>query len=361
MLKLRVSDVVSQDPGDVPVVRIYRWDLDKTYLKTEFDSIKDLIRTALQKPEDKINVPGAVALLREIKRPRPESRSMVTFISGSPTQMRSILEKKFELDGIQPDAFILKPTLENILKGRLKAVRGQVGYKLEALLRVRSDAALSVPETLFGDDAEQDAFIYSVYADLVSGNIGLDVLRDVLVEAEVYATTMEKIMRYAAHLQPDDAEVDRIFINLDRRSPPGRFLTFGPRIVPIVNYFQAALVLWADETFTLDNLVHVAGGMLSRDDYGIQELANSFQDLLRRRVLTSAHLDRLEAEVEVYEEPDIIPSGFVKRLMTRVRALAPRSEIKEREWVGPPDYIEILRADRALKAAVTQKSAGLFG
>ena len=94
-------------------------------------------------------------MLREIKRPAEGERSLVTFISGSPTQMRRVLEKKFELDGIRPDAFVLKPTLENILKGRFKAVRGQVGYKLEALLRIRADGRHErVPETLFGDDAE---------------------------------------------------------------------------------------------------------------------------------------------------------------------------------------------------------------
>lgn len=349
------------NPNETPVVHIYRWDLDKTYLQTEFDSVKDLIRTALQKPEDKANVPGAVALLREIKRPTDSARSLVTFISGSPTQMRRVLEKKFELDGIRPDAFVLKPTLENILKGRFKAVRGQVGYKLEALLRIRAESQYErVPETLFGDDAEQDAFIYSVYADLVSGKLGLDGLRDILVEAEVYATNMENIMRYAAHLHPV-GHVDRIFINLDRRSPPGRFLTLGPRIVPIVNYFQAALVLYADKTFTMESLVRVAGGMLAQHDYGLMEFANSFQDLLRRRVLSTADLDRLESELAEGDVPDVVPKGFADKLVSRVRALAPRSEGPVREWVGPPNYLEILRSDRAMKEAVTQKKTGLFG
>lgn len=346
---------------ETPVIHIYRWDLDKTYLQTEFDSVKDLIRTALQKPEDKVNVPGAVPLLKEIKRPSQEGRAMLTFISGSPTQMRRVLEKKFELDGIQPDAFVLKPTLENILKGRFKAVRGQVGYKLEALLRIRAEGEHErVTETLFGDDAEQDAFIYSVYADLIAGRIGLDVLRDILVEAEVYASTMENIMRYGAHLQPV-GHVDRIFINLDRRSPPGRFLTLGPRIVPIVNYFQAALVLYADRTFKMENLIRVAGGMLAQHDYGLMELANSFQDLLRRRVLSAADLDRLEHDLTLDPVPDVVPRGFAEKLVTRVRALAPRSEGPAREWNGPPDYLQILRSDRAMKDAVTQKKTGLFG
>src|SRR5690554_4399466 len=104
------------DPIDAIAVRhIFRWDLGKTYLHTDFDTWRDLLRTAFQKPEEKVTVPGAVALLRELSRPDANSRALVTFISGSPSQMRETLERKFELDGIRPDAFILKPTLRNIL------------------------------------------------------------------------------------------------------------------------------------------------------------------------------------------------------------------------------------------------------
>ncbi len=353
-----VSETQTRDREELPVRHVFRWDLDKTYLKTEFDTVKDLIKTALQKPEDKINVPGAVALLREISRDRDGGRSVVTFISGSPTQMRRILEKKFELDGIRPDAFVLKPTLENILKGRFRAVRGQVGYKLDALLRIRQHHT-TAPETLFGDDAEQDAFIYSLYGDLVGGEISMDELRDILVEAEVYASSMERILESAEALD-SVSHVDRIFINLDRRSPPGRFLTFGPRLVPIVNYFQAALVLWADETLTVENLMRVARGMIDSHDYGLIELANSFQDLLRRRVLSSRDVERLADEIEEFEEEDIVPRGFSSRLLSRVQALAPRREVESRTWEGPPEYLEILRADRSLKKAVTEKKTGLF-
>ena len=43
---------------------VYRWDLDKTYLRTEFDTVRDVLRTAFEKPHDKRTVPGAAALLR---------------------------------------------------------------------------------------------------------------------------------------------------------------------------------------------------------------------------------------------------------------------------------------------------------
>ena len=50
------------------VTHIARWDLDKTYLRTEFDSLRDILRTALERPDEKRTNPGASTLLREMVR-----------------------------------------------------------------------------------------------------------------------------------------------------------------------------------------------------------------------------------------------------------------------------------------------------
>src|SRR5271166_4590283 len=135
---------------------IARWDLDKTYLRTEFDSLRDLVRTALEPADQKRTNPGASTLLREMVR----AGVRVHILSGSPEQMRRNLEDKLRLDGIQWDSLTLKPNLQNLLRLRFRAVRDQLGYKLPALLRARAALALGgepgpgVKETLFGDDAE---------------------------------------------------------------------------------------------------------------------------------------------------------------------------------------------------------------
>lgn len=353
----------AQSEGDeLPVRHIFRWDLDKTYLRTEFDTVRDLLRTALQKPEEKVNVPGADALLRELTRPTSAGRAVLTFISGSPEQMRRRLEQKFELDGIRPDAFILKPQLRLILRGKFRALRGQVGYKLDALMRVRAMAPLA-PETLFGDDAEQDAFIYSLYADVVADRVDLDLLYEILHEARVYPDTRELIMERARTLPRQDT-VQRIFINLDRRSAPGRFLPFGPRVVPVSNYFQAALVLMRDEVLTPRGLLRVAADMIADAGYGVPELANSFQDLGRRGLVDAELVERLEAVRDLVDDLPGVTPEFVERLASRMRALAPRYAAPAREWVGPPDYLEILAADHELREAVEdeprKRGFGLF-
>jgi hypothetical protein len=349
--------------ADNPIRHIYRWDLDKTYLRTDFDTVRDLIRTAMQKPEEKVNVPGVVTLLKELTRPTPEGRAMVTFISGSPSQMRNKLERKFELDGIEPDVFILKPTLENILKGRFRAVRGQVGYKLDTLLRVREHSP-EAPETMFGDDAEQDAFIYSLYADLCAGLVDAATLAVILEEAQVYPITRDSILSRFETLR-QDANVGRIFIHLDRRSAPGRFWVLGPRVVPITNYYQAALVLYADGVIAADSVMRVASGMVENDGYGLVELANSFQDLLRRRHLDRLTLQRLSTELPESGAYTSVSAQFVERLLSRMRALAPRGEEPTRpKWEGPPDYLDVLRADRKMREAIKERrhlpGSGLF-
>ena len=102
-------------------VHIARWDLDKTYLRTEFDTLRDLVKTALERPDQKRTNPGASTLLREMVR----AGVRVHILSGSPEQMRRRLEDKLRLDGITWDSFTLKPNLKNVLRLRFRAVKDQ--------------------------------------------------------------------------------------------------------------------------------------------------------------------------------------------------------------------------------------------
>ncbi|AWV88322.1 phosphatase domain-containing protein [Bradymonas sediminis] len=362
------SAAIAEASDEIAVRHIFRWDLDKTYLHTDFDTIRDLIRTALQKPEEKVTVPGAVALLRELSRPDKDSRALVTFISGSPTQMRETLERKFEIDGIRPDAFILKPTLRNLLKGHFRAIRGQVGYKLNALLTLRENSPFA-PETFFGDDAEQDAFIYSLYADIAAGTVDRAQLEEILRQSQVYEATAQTILARFERTTKRDT-VQRIFIHLEAGSSPGRFLVFGPRLVPIANYFQAAVILYGDGVIKVDSVARVAAELLQHPKYDMQELAVSLQDLARRRHLNMDVLKRLaedwrqatrdfpddpDADAKARELRNTFPKEFIERFIIKVRALAPRNQNPMPEWTGPVDYLEVLRTDRAMRHSVQPK------
>jgi hypothetical protein len=261
-----------------PPRRIYRWDLDKTYLQTDFDTFRQLLRTALEKASEKVAVPGAAALIREL---RAQGDTRLAIISGSPKQMRAVLEEKLKLDGVEWDELVLKDNVRNLLRGRFRALRGQVGYKLPALLESRVSAPPEAEEVLFGDDAEADAFVYSLYADLVAGRVSEDALNRVLETAHVYPDDQARV-RAALAKMPQADPVRRIFIHLDRLTPPAHFRNYGPRVVPVFNYFQAALVLMADGHLKAPQVLRVAFEMIQTAGYNLLTLSNSFQDLVRR-------------------------------------------------------------------------------
>jgi hypothetical protein len=274
-----VAAPTAKTPATNPTpTHVYRWDLDKTYLRTEFDSLRDMLRTAFEKPEDKLAVPGASALLREL---RQGGLARICFISGSPRQMRKALTKKLHLDGVEFDEFILKPNLSNMLTGRFRAMREQVGYKLPALLAGRAGLPAATPESCFGDDAESDGFIYSLYADVIAGRVDRDMLTKLLERAGTYEDDAARAVSLAEVL-PESNAVRRIFIRLDRHSPTARFDRYGDRLVPIYNYLQAAAVLWQDGNMVAASVARVALEMLDRDGYTVDALKNSIEDLVRR-------------------------------------------------------------------------------
>ncbi|HEY1088364.1 MAG TPA: phosphatase domain-containing protein [Archangium sp.] len=308
--------VIETNPGAQPR-RIYRWDLDKTYLQTEFDTLRQLVRTALQKAHEKKAIPGAAALIREL---RATGDSRLCIVSGSPTQMRKVLTEKLALDGVEFDELVLKDNLRNLVRGRFKAMRGQVGYKLPVLLESRARAPVEAEEVLFGDDAEADAFIYSLYADMVAHRVSEPVVHRVLEAAEVYSDDIERVIKQWKEI-PQADPVRRIFINLDRLTPPAAFARYGPRVVPIFNYFQAALVLMGDKHLTGPQVLKVMVELVQTAGYNLLTLSNSFQDLLRRGLpiagVAEALLEALQGPAAMFQVvrpmPDII-AAFSKRV-----------------------------------------------
>ena len=332
-------------PAVVPAPRhVYRWDLDKTYLKTEFDTFKQLLRSALEGAEAKQSVPGASALLREL---RAGGGARICFISGSPRQMRRVLTKKLKLDGVEFDEFILKPNLRNMLMGRFRAMREQVGYKLPALLAGRAGLPPEVRETCFGDDAEADGFIYSLYGDIIAGRVKRRLLEEILERAGTYDDDAQRAVTLAEALPTGEA-VQRIFIHLDRRSPTSRFDRYGARLVPVFNYLQAAMVMFEDGQLSAPAVVRVALEMVDRYGYTIDALRNSLQDLLRRGRLRRATARTLADELTPEKVPQLgaLPSAreLLISFATRVRQLGdvPSMAIALDQ---PIDYLAALEAD----------------
>jgi hypothetical protein len=284
----------------VAAKHVFRWDLDKTYLRTEFETLGDLLKSAFETASDKQAFPGAAVLLRSL---RQSVEHRICIVSGSPSQMRRVLAAKLALDGIEYDEFVLKNNLKNLRRLRFRALRAQIPYKLPALLESRAGLLGVPPETLFGDDAEADAIIYMLYSDILSGRIGLDDLGRVMKAARAYDDQIDRTLALAETIRRGDA-VHRILIHLEGRSPTAGFARFGPRLIPIYNYFQAALVLYGDQLLDSNQVLFVARDMLASPEYELSTLANSLQDLIRR-----GRLDDGAAQALCLELSEIAATG----------------------------------------------------
>ncbi len=322
---------------------VARWDLDKTYLRTDFDTARDLLRTAFERPDQKRTVPGAAALLRELVRAGGEAH----ILSGSPEQLRGRIEEKLRLDGVRYASLTLKPNLENLLRLRFRALRGQLGYKLPALLRRRCELRTQrspdgqlIPEILLGDDAEADAFVYSLYADVCAGRVQPELLREVMRSGRAYEDTIKDTLRFATYVERG-AFVRRILIHLDRQSSPGDFAGYGPRVVPFYNYLQAALVLFEDGLLPAKGLLALASELVTSHHFDRSALVRSVRDLARRGVLVGRGTAALE---QALEEHRAVRRGAVSsELAALIDALA-GVENRPREVSREPlvDYLALV-------------------
>ena len=329
---------------------IARWDLDKTYLRTEFDSLRDIVKTAFERPDQKITNPGASTLLREMVR----AGTRVHILSGSPEQMRRRLEDKLRLDGIAWDSFTLKPNLQNMLRLRFRAVRDQLGYKLPALLASRArlthsgDVDAATTESLFGDDAEADAFVYALYADFLAGRVTDDMLLAVLERGRVYEDVVETAMDTARSLEHGGI-VERILIYLEQQSSPDDFRAYGSRVVPFYNYLQAAFVLHEDGRLGPDGVLRVAVELVTEHRFDGDGLAKSYLDLARRGHLRGRPVDAIAAELEGWVALGQVPAiEELKVMVARLPAMADGARAGWRDEEQPlPDYMALVRRHNA--------------
>jgi hypothetical protein len=270
-----------KSPQSLPPIVFY-WDLDKTYLKSEFDTLRELVRIPFEKPEHKVTVPGVVPLIRGLRDVASQaSREVrICFISASPPQIAKAIKEKLALDGIEYDGIVFKDQLHHLVRGKFRNLREQVGFKLTELLKSRS-AMPGAREVLFGDDWESDPIIYSLYADTVAGRVAPGELDHILQAIGVDPRLILDAKQLATAITHADA-VSRLYINLERRTPPSTFQRFGPRLVPTFNYLQTAACLFQDGHLTLPAVATVAEALIEESGYTPERLANSLADIERR-------------------------------------------------------------------------------
>jgi hypothetical protein len=270
-----------------PAPLLCRWDLDKTYLHSEFDTLRQMWRTAWERGKDKVAVAGVPEVIKALKgaADRHDQPIATYFVSASPPQIGKAIRDKLALDGVPYDGITFKNQLEHLKRGKFRNLREHVGYKLGELLRGRRSAAAGTHELLFGDDWESDPLTYSLYADVVAGRLPAAAFEMVLRRIGVDPLLLPELLALAADV-PAGGGVERIFINLARRTPPAVLRVFGTRVVPTFNYFQTALVLAALGLLDPIDVATIGNAFVATHGSTSRRLGNSLDDLVRRHVLT---------------------------------------------------------------------------
>ncbi len=245
--------------GDVVVC-----DIDRTYLYTRFSSMKGLTRIPFEFAIDKRDIAGMVPLLKELRRgPDPISRhTPLYFVSASPPQLRTVIERKMLMDGVEYDGTTFKDWRACLRSGRLGRMKDQVGFKLTALLHTRHALPRAAREILIGDDLEKDALAYCLYADIVARRLPPDRIPHTLMRLGVSRPDAWGVADLAKTLPQADS-VRRIVIRLEKRDPD-HFAAFQPHVHPCRGPLQMALSLGGAGCISDDGVQRVATGLEER-------------------------------------------------------------------------------------------------
>jgi hypothetical protein len=275
---------------------VYVWDVDKTYLDTKFETLRGLLRTATEKAQQKRNIPGTAELVSNMEKAwalrKQTSKLPMFFVTASPPQMENKIRAKLDIDEVHPVGIFFKDNLANLRPRRFWRLNKQVGYKLQALLQLRTFLKSDVKVILFGDDGESDAIIYSLFSDICSRRLDTSELRRILNSLFVLDDQVDTIFHLQEEIPPHDP-VEKIYINLIDDTDADYYLKFGRRILPTSSSLQAALDLFQDQRLFTEQVISVAKTLINQYDFTTEEIENQVDDLIRRSRLSAESYEQL--------------------------------------------------------------------
>ncbi len=307
---------------------VYLWDIDKTYLDTQFDSFRTLFKTAFEKAFQKKNVPGTATLIRalETSSKKKFGKSVpIYFISASPPQMEKKILQKMRLDRIAPMGIFFKDNLKNFRPSKFRRLRQQVGFKVQALLELRLTLPDNVQLTMFGDDSESDAVVYSLFSDICSRRMQPAEFMSILEALHTIKEQRNRILELQK-ICPVNDPVDKVYINLVSDTDPDYYAKFGRRVLATFTTFQAALDLYQYGRIDMYSLTTVARDMISNYGFTTDELAKSFDDLIKRRFLEISVATEVLSHLKI---ENLLPSGH-SLFFTPAKALQSLQKIGEK-------------------------------
>jgi hypothetical protein len=178
-----------------------------------------------------------------------------------------------------------------------------------------------------------------MYADILAGRLGAEATDALLRTLEVERGAVARVVRAVDALEEHAEVVLRIYINLERRTPPGRFHMFGSRLVPAFNYLQTGASMY--ELGLLDDaaLTVIAGALVEEAGYNGDRLRNSLDDLVRRGHLKPSSRTRV---IRVLQRANLSsPAPHEAMLRARLSAAFERLQARWSRSVGPVDALAL--------------------
>lgn len=257
-------------------------DIDKTYLETKFESLPQLIRVALEQPEEKITVRGASTVMNAARWGLPGSAQKkepagLHFVSASPPQMREVLESKLEMDGLDWNSDTFKDQAYNVRKGRMSLLRQHTAYKSTAILEIMQTMAAGSRVWLIGDNAESDPYIYTGLALFQAGHLPASAYLEYLKIANVEDEILEDIEALLQEKSPVT-----IAGTLIRKVPGATDIRLPPltdHIFFFENFFEAALALIRQGIIPTHNLSPIARLFHNRHGFSREKIIGYLQGM----------------------------------------------------------------------------------
>jgi hypothetical protein len=209
----------------------YIWDIDKTWLDTRFSQLRGMLAIPFQFAVDKQALPGTTALLHALRQgPSEREHRPLYFITASPPFIRKAIERKMLIDGIEFDGITYKDQVEVFRRREFGSLKEHTPFKLGALLLLAQQFPVGTQVYMFGDDAERDALLYCMFADICAGRLR----GDRLVRTQVQLGALKRYAESVAALaeQIDARELVRgIHIHLVREPDGAQIREYGARVV----------------------------------------------------------------------------------------------------------------------------------
>ena len=270
------------------------WDIDKTYLSTNFSSLRGLLMIPLEFAVDKIAIPGMPEVIRALRRGPGEEYvgNPLYFVSASPPQIRRVLEHKMLMDGVEYDGITSKDWIGCLLQMRPGKLREQLGFKLSALLSGKLHRP-QAREYLFGDDVEKDADAFYLYAQLVNRDISaadaVERMRSEGVKRDDRRCALSLLETLPRRL----GRVEKIFIHLERNTPPKKFEKFGSLVLPVRGAGQMAFALYKMGLIDGEAVHQVVDAICAKSKAPDDLVELLKEDALERGIITEEKLEQL--------------------------------------------------------------------